>query len=109
MDIRIDRLRLQVPGMHPDAARELGRLLAEHLAAALAAEPLAPEPLAAEPLAAAPPGPDTAQLARLRVSVPASAGRHPGGVRPADAVSAAATEVSRALRGAVTGRAQVAR
>lgn len=99
MDIRIDRLRLQVSGMRPDAAREFGRLLAEHLAAALAA---------------APPEPDGAQLARLRISVPwpggqHPGGQHPGGVRPADAAPAAATAVARALRGAAAARAQVAR
>jgi hypothetical protein len=109
VDIRIDRLRLQVSGMRPDAAREFGRLLAEHLAAALAA---------------APPEPDGAQLARLRISVPwpggqhpggqhpggqHPGGQHPGGVRPADAAPAAATAVARALRGAAAARAQVAR
>jgi len=94
VDIRIDRLRLQVSGMRPDAAREFGRLLAEHLAAALAA---------------APPEPDAARLTRLRISVPWPGREHSGGVRPADAAPAAATEVARALRGAAAARAQVTR
>lgn len=88
MDIRIDRLRLQVSGMHPDAARDLGRLLAEHLAAALAAEPLAAQP-----------------LARLSVSVPWLEAGAAGRVRPLTAAPAAAAQVSRALRGAAAGRA----
>jgi hypothetical protein len=102
VDIRIDRLRLQVPGMHPDAARQFGRLLAEHLAAALAAAPPAPD------------GSGAAQLTRLRVSVPLPAGQHPGNgspgsVSPVTAAPAAATQISRSLRGAAAGRTQVMR
>jgi hypothetical protein len=99
VDTRIDRFRLQVSGMHPDAARQFGRLLAEHLAAALAA---------------APPASGATQLTRLRVSVPWPAGQHPdngypGSVSPVSAASAAATQVSRDLRGAAAGRGRVAR
>jgi hypothetical protein len=88
VDIRIDRIRLQAPGMPPEAARELGRLLAEHLAAALAV---------------APPGPELAQRALLAVSVPWPAGQEPGRVRPVTAAAAAAPPVCRALRGAAGG------
>jgi hypothetical protein len=104
VDIRIDRLRLQGPGMDEGAAREFGRLLADHLAAALAA---------------APPGADAAQLTRLHVSVPWPASQHPASGRPADAATAAAAAVSRALisralisqarGGAAAARAQVTR
>jgi hypothetical protein len=84
MDIRIDRLRLQVTGISPDAARELGRLLAEQLATMMAAAPAAS---------------GTAPVASLRVSVPALSG-HPGTLAPA-----MAAEISRALRTATTGAA----
>lgn len=94
MDIRIDRIRLRVSGMHPDAARDFGRLLAEHLAAALAAGP---------------PGPGPVQLARLRVTVPGPAAQHPGNAGPAAGAPAVATEISRALRGAVAGRGPATR
>jgi hypothetical protein len=94
MDIRIDRLGLQVPGMHPDAARDFGRLLAEHLAAALAA---------------APPGPDSVPLVRLRVSVPWPAAQPPGSGRPVTAAPVAAAEIARVLRDAAAGRAPVTR
>ena len=77
MDIRIDRLRLQVSGMSPDRARQFGRLLAEHLAAVMAA---------------APPGPEAARLARLQIRVPQQAGQHPRSLAPVTA-----TEISRAL------------
>jgi hypothetical protein len=93
VDIRIDRLRLQVSGTHPDAARELGRLLAEHLAAALAGDP---------------PAPDAVRLAGLRVSVPWPGGQHQGGSPPAHAAPAAA-QVARALRGAAVGNAGATR
>ena len=86
MDIRIDRLRVQVTGLNPDMARQFGRLLAEHLAAEMAAGP--------------PMSGDVARLTSLRVSVPGSAGRNPGSLAPA-----IATEVSRALRTAATGTA----
>ncbi|MGH3246737.1 MAG: hypothetical protein ACRDOI_11075 [Trebonia sp.] len=86
MDIRIDRLRLQVAGMNPDTARQFGRLLAEQLAAMVAAAPPAP------------PAPGAARRSSLRVSVPWPAGRHSGGLAPV-----AATEISRALRTATTG------
>jgi hypothetical protein len=86
MDIRIDRLRVQVTGMNPDMARQFGRLLAEHLAAVMAAGP--------------PMSGDAARLTSLRVSVPGSAGRNPGSLAPA-----MATEVSRALRTAATDTA----
>jgi hypothetical protein len=90
VNIRIDRLRVQIAGMNPDTARQFGRLLAEHLAAAMAAAP--PDP-------AAPPGPDSAsRLTTLRVSVPGPTGRNPRGL-----ALAAAAGVSRALRTAATG------
>jgi hypothetical protein len=99
VDISIDRLRLQVSGMHPDAARQFGRLLAEHLAAALAA---------------APPASGATQLTNLRLSVPWPAGQHPDNAYPDNvssvrAASAAASQISRDLRGAAAGRARVAR
>jgi hypothetical protein len=77
VDIRIDRLRLQVTGMSPDAARELGRLLAEQLAAMAAGVP---------------PAAGTAPLTSLHVTVPAL-GDHPGALAPA-----VAAEISRTLR-----------
>lgn len=77
MDIRIDRLRLQASGMNPDMARQFSRLLAEHLAAIMAA---------------APPGADAAQLPTLRVRVPQRAGQHLRSLAPVTA-----TEISRAL------------
>jgi hypothetical protein len=83
VDIHIDRLRLQVTGMSPDAARELGRLLAEQLARAAAAVPPAAGP---------------APLTRLRVTVTAPSGHHPGTLAPA-----MAAEVSRVLRTVTTG------
>lgn len=92
MDIRIDRIRLQASGMSPDAARRLGRLLAEHLAATMAAAPRGSDP-AAEMAAAV-------QLPSLRVRVPQRAGQHPGSLAPVTA-----TEISRALRAAITGSA----
>ena len=87
MDIRIDTLRVQAAGMSPDAARQFGRLLAEQLAA----------------LVAAPPGGGVTRLTALRVSVPAPAGRpqHPGSL-----ASTMAAEVSRALNRAMTGPAR---
>jgi hypothetical protein len=83
VDIRIDRLRLQVSGLHPDAARELGRLLAEQLAATVAA---------------APPASGATRFTSLRISVPVPAGQPPGALAPA-----MAAEISRALRTAATG------
>jgi hypothetical protein len=89
VDIRIDRLRVQVAGMNPDTARQFGRLFAEHLAAAMAATP---------------PGPGGApRLTSLRVSVPEPAGPNPRGLAPAALAPAAAAEVSRALRTVLTG------
>lgn len=82
MDIRIDRLRLQVTGISPDAARELGRLLAEQLATTLAA---------------APPASGTVPVTSLRVTVPAPGAGHPGTLAPA-----MATEISRTLHAATT-------
>jgi len=84
--------------MHPDAARQFGRLLAEHLAATLAA---------------APPAAGAAQLTRLHVAVPWPAAHHPGNghpgrVSPVTAAPAAGTQIARSLRGAAAGRAQVA-
>ncbi|HXT93181.1 MAG TPA: hypothetical protein VN714_28450 [Trebonia sp.] len=90
MDIRIDRIRVRAAGMNPDTARQLGRLLAEQLATAVAASP---------------PGTDATQLTRLRVTVPGPAGQHTGGRQPSSLVPAMATEISRALRTA-TGAAQ---
>jgi hypothetical protein len=85
VEIRIDRLRLQVPGTNPDTARQLGRLLAEQLATMVAA---------------APPASGATRLTSLRVLVPGPAGQHPGSLAPA-----MATEISRALRTATTGTA----
>lgn len=95
MDIRIDRLRLQVAGMSPEAARQLGRLLAEQLAVMADA---------------APPASGATRLTSLRVSVPGPADQRPGSLVPA-----MATEISRALRTATAagtataGRAEAAR
>lgn len=88
MDIRIDKIRVRAAGMNPDTARQLGRLLAEQLATAVAA---------------APPEPDATQLTRLRVTVPGPAGQHTGGQhtggrQPGSLVPAMAAEVLRALR-----------
>jgi len=87
VDIRIDTLRVQAAGMSPVAARQFGRLLAEQLAALVAA---------------APPGDGATRLTTLRVSVPAPAGRpqHPGRLAPG-----VAAEVSRALNRASAGPA----
>lgn len=78
MEIRIDRLRVQVHGMTKEAARQFGQLLAEQLAAQ----------------AAVPAGLASARtgLTTVRVSIPA-----PGGLPPGALATAAATEVSRAL------------
>jgi hypothetical protein len=75
--------------MNPETARQFGRLLAEHLATIMAA---------------APPGSGPARLTSLRVSVPGTAGQHPGGL-----ALVTATEISRALRTATTGTATAGR
>jgi hypothetical protein len=90
VEIRIDRLRLQVTGMNPDTARQLGRLLAEQLATMVAA---------------APPASGATHLARLRVSVPDPVGQRPDGRNPHSLAPAMATEISRSLRTATTGTA----
>lgn len=77
MDVRIDRLRLQVAGMNADTARQFARLVTERLGAELAALPPASRP---------------ARLTNLQVAVPGQAGDNP------DSLAAAmATGVSRAL------------
>lgn len=77
MDVRIDRLRLQVAGMDADTARQFARLVAERIGTELAALPAASRP---------------ARLTNLQVAVPSRAGDHP------DSLAAAmATGVSRAL------------
>ena len=78
MNVRIDRLSLQVSGMDPETARQFGRLVAERLSAMLAA---------------APPAPGTARLATQRVQVSWPAGEGPGG-----RAAATAAEIARALR-----------
>lgn len=82
MDIRIDRLRLEVSGMSPDMARQFGRLVAERLGAILTAGPPA----------SGPPASGTTRLTTLRVAVP---GRP--GAGPASLAASAAAEISRAL------------
>lgn len=77
MEVRIDRLRLQVAGMNADAARQFSRLAAQRLGASLAA--LAPAG-----------GP--ARIGHLHVTIPTPAGAS------ADALAAAmASEISRVL------------
>jgi len=78
MEVRIDRLCLQVDGMNADMARQFGRAVAERLGVALAAQPPAPGP---------------ARFARLHVAVPAVAADVPDGL-----AAAMAAEISRALR-----------
>lgn len=79
MDVRIDRLRLEAPGMDPDTARQFGRLVAERLGALLAG---------------APPASGTARFPSLHISVPGPAGESPGIL-----AASVAAEISRALRG----------
>lgn len=77
MDVRIDRLRLQVTGLNADMASEFGRLVADRLGAALATAPPAPVP---------------ARLPSLNVAV-----HQPAAAIPASLAAAIATEISRAL------------
>lgn len=82
MEVRIDRLRLQVSGMQADTARRFGRTVAERLAVALADLP---------------PSPGPARLASLRVAVPGSSADNPDGL-----AAAVAAEISRAVHAEAT-------
>lgn len=82
MDVRIDRLRLQVAGMNADMASQFGRLVADRLGAALATAPPATVPPASGP----------ARLPSLNVAV-----HQPAAAIPASLAAAIATEISRAL------------
>lgn len=78
MNVRIDRLRLQVQGMSPEAAREFGRLVAERLG---------------ELLDGAPPAAGAARSVSQHVSVPCPAHDSPGRL-----AAAVAAEIARTLR-----------
>lgn len=82
MDVRIDRLRLQVAGMNADMASEFGRLVADRLGTAIATAPRATAPSASGP----------ARLPSLNVTV-----HQPAAPIPASLAAAIATEISRAL------------
>jgi hypothetical protein len=104
MDIRIDKLHLQVGGMDQDTARRFARLVAERLGAALATWPAAPGPGLANTGLAAPAGPamgphaggpGAGRIGSLRVAVQARTWDSPNSM-----AAHLAAEVSRALRAA---------
>lgn len=74
MNVRIDRLRLQVPGGDSEAARQFARLVAERLGALLQD---------------APPASGPARLASRRARVSWPAGADPGGRAAATAAGIA--------------------
>lgn len=77
MDVRIDRLRLQVAGMNADMAGQFGRLVADRLGAALGTAPPASGPV---------------RLPSLNVAVHQSAG-----ATPASLAATVAAEISRTV------------
>jgi hypothetical protein len=87
VDVRIDRLSLEVSGMSAGLAGRFGRQVAERLSALLATAPLASGPARS----------GAARLPSLHVSVPEAAGRSQDAL-----AEATATAIARALRAQAT-------